>query len=367
MVEAAEQTEQTTEAIEIEGPRYFTRELSQIQYIERVLDQARREAHPLLERVEFVGFSGSNLDEFLSIHFAGLLGKVEDGSREITPDGHTQTEQLRRVREALAVLMREQSRLFNEELLPELAAAGIHFRRYADLNESQRRHLRERFMSEVFPVCTPLAVDSAHPFPFISNMSLNLGVLLWDAKDGTSFARIKVPNVLPRLVPIPNGRRPGREHAFVWLEDMIANNLDAFFPGVEVREVCLFRVVRDADIELQELEAADDLLEIVQAGVRRRRFGETVCVQLENEMPESMAGQLITRLDVFPEDVYVTGGPLGLRDLFDLLDLDRPDLKDPPLLPRTPAQIAAATDLFALIRRRDLMLHHVFVYFMPVF
>ncbi|MGD9891580.1 MAG: polyphosphate kinase 1 [Dehalococcoidia bacterium] len=349
------------------GPRYFTRELSLLQWCERTLDQARPAMHPLLERVKFLAFSDFNLDEFLSIHFADLLGKAEEGSRELTPDGLTQTEQIRRVRAALAAFMAEQRRVFDEELVPELAAGGIHFRRYADLTAAPRRRLHELFMSDVFPVCTPLAVDSAHPFPFISNMSINLGIVLWDAKDGTSFARIKVPNVLPRLMPTPNGRTSDRDIAFVWLEDVIANNLDAFFPGVEVREVCVFRIVRDADIELRQLEAADDLREEVQAGVRRRRFGETVCVQLEAPLPEAVAQQLITRLDVYPEDVYVTGGPLGMRDLFQLIDLDRPDLEDLPLIPRVPAQIAAATDLFALIRQRDLLLHHPYESFKPVY
>src|SRR5215212_3125796 len=200
MVRAAERA---AEASAEEGARYFTRELSQIQFDARVLEQTRPGAHPLLERLKFLAISDFVLDEFLSIHFAGLLGKVEDGSRELTPDGHTQTEQLRRVRKVLAKFMLAQRRVFDEEVAPELAAAGIHFRRYADLEGKQRRHLRDLFMSEVFPVCTPLAVDSAHPFPFISNMSLNLGVLLWDKRDGTSFARIKVPNVLPRLVRLP--------------------------------------------------------------------------------------------------------------------------------------------------------------------
>jgi polyphosphate kinase len=366
MVEAAERTVSLVEE-PAEGPRYFTRELSLLQWCERTLDQARPRKHPLLERVKFVAFSDYNLDEFLSIHFAGLLGKAEEGSRELTPDGHTQTEQVRRVREALATFMAEQRRVFNDELIPELVRAGIHFRTYTDLSAEQQRRLREIFISEIFPVCTPLAVDSAHPFPFISNMSLNLAVLLWDAKDGTSFARIKVPNVLPRLIRLTDGRPSERDISFVWLEDVIANNLDAFFPGVEVRAVHVFRVVRDADIELQQLEAVDDLREEVQAGVRRRRFGETVCVQLESPIPDAVAEELITRLDVYPEDVYITGGPLSLRDLFQLLDLDRPDLKDPPLIQRLPAQIAASTDLFTLIRQRDLLLHHPYESFKPVY
>jgi polyphosphate kinase len=348
-----------------DGPRYFTRELSLLRFHRRVLDQAHAGAHPLLERVKFLAISDNNLDEFLSIHFSLLLGNVELGDTSLTPPGYTQTEQLNRVREALGPFMREQRRVFHEELVPALAAAGIHFRRYRDLTSAQQARLRERFLADVFPVCTPLAVDPAHPFPFISNLSLNLGVVLWDAREGQSFARIKVPSVLPRLLRAPPTGPADRDVVYVWLEDIMANNLDAFFPGVEVREVFLFRVVRDADLELQEIEATD-LRELVQAGVRRRRFGEAVCIQLERPMPEDIAQELITRLDVYPEDVYVVGGPLGLKDLFQVLELDRPDLKDPALVPRLPPPLVGAKDLFAVIRQRDILLHHPYESFTPV-
>src|SRR5262249_5809588 len=163
------------------------------------------EGAPLvLERLKFLAISDMMADEFLSIHFSGLVSRVEDGAGELTPDGHTQTEQLRRVREALGPMMCEQRPIFHQDLVPALAAAGIHFRRFTDLTAMQRARLQERFHAEVFPVCTPLAVDPAHPFPFISNLSLNLGVVLWDARDGRSFARIKVPSVLPRLMRVPD-------------------------------------------------------------------------------------------------------------------------------------------------------------------
>ncbi len=347
------------------GPRYFTRELSLLKFYQRVLDQARPGAHPLLERLKFLAISDSILDEFLTIHFSLLLGNVEMGETKLTPDGRTQTEQLRRVRDTLRPFMREQRRVFCDELVPELAAAGIHFRRYRELSAEQRSQLRAWFLAEVFPVCTPLAVDPAHPFPFISNLSLNLGIIVMDPKDGRSFARIKVPAVLPRLVRAPAGRAKGRDVSLVWLEDIMANNLDAFFPGVEVLDVSLFRVVRDADLELKELEATD-LRELVQTEVRRQRFGETVCLQLESALPEAIARELITRLDVYPEDVYVVGTPLGVRDLIQLMELDRPDLKDPSLAPRVPAVVAPSQDLFATMRAGDVLLHHPYEAFTPV-
>ena len=348
-----------------EAQRYFSRELSLLRFHERVLEQTRRGSHPLLERVKFLAISDSNLDEFLSIHYALLLDRVEAGDTSLTADGFTQTEQTHRVREAMARFMREQRRIFHDELVPDLAEAGVHFRAYRDLAPAKQRGLRGWFLSEVFPVCTPLAVDPAHPFPFISNFSLNLGVVLWDPQSDVSFARIKVPAVLPRLVRIDDGTADGREAEFVWLEDVIGNNLDAFFHGVDVRDVFRFRLLRDAEIEVPERQATD-LRVAVQAVVRRRRFGEAVCLQLEREMPPGVAPDLVRRLDVYPEDVYVAGPPLGLRDLEQLANLDRPDLKDPVLLPRLPAAVGGGEPLFEAIRRSDILLQHPYESFAAV-
>jgi len=347
-----------------EARRLFSRELSQLQFNERVLNQTRPGAHPLLERVKFLAISDANLDEFLSIHFSLLLDRVDMGDTTLAPDGHTPAEEARRVREALRRFMHEQRRVFHQELIPELDQAGVHVRAYRLLTPSQQAALRQWFLDDVFPVCTPLAVDPAHPFPFISNFSLNLGLML-RGEDGDSwFARIKVPTVLPRLVQAPETAE-GRDAAFVWLEDIMANNLDAFYPGVEVRDVFLFRLIRDAEMELTEIESAT-LRETVQAGIRRRRFGEAVCVQLEREIPDVAARELATRLDVYPDDLYVVGHPLGLKDLMQVMELDRPDLRDPVLLPRLPAAVTAPGDLFAAIRRQDILLHHPFESFAPV-
>ena len=348
-----------------EEQRYFSRELSMLQFHERVLNQTRRGAHPLLERLKFLAISDANLDEFLSMQFSLLLGNVEVGDTTLTPDGNTQTEQLRRVREALRRFMQEQRRIFHQELIPDLAEAGLHFCAYRDLTPAHQDELRQWFLNEVFPVCTPLAVDPAHPFPFISNMSLNLGVVLWEPHGDVSFARIKVPAVLPRLVRLSRATGDGREAVFVWLEDIMANNLDAFFPRVDVRDIFLFRLVRDAEMELREVGSAS-LRETVEAGIRQRRFGETVCVQLERPIPDMVAKELITRLDIYPEDVYVVGPPLGLKDLAHLADLDRPDLKDPVVLPRRPTVLIGAKDLFAVIRHGDILLQHPYESFSVV-
>lgn len=346
--------------------RFFSREMSWLQFNQRVLQQARGTADPLLERLKFLAISDSNLDEFLSIYVAGLLGKAEVKDSELTPDGLTQAQQARRVREGIAAFMHEQRRVLVEELMPELADAGISFARYRQLSATHQEQLRQWFLAEVFPVCTPLAIDPAHPFPFMSNLSVNLGVVLWDSERGRSYARIKAPTMLPRLVRVPDNAVDDADVTFVWLEDIMAHNLDAFFPGVEVRDVCRFRVVRDTELGPADPDTLD-LRSTVQAGVRRRRFGRPVCVQLESPHIKATADEWIRRLDVHPEDVYVTAGPLGLRDLAQVLDqLDRPELRDAPLIPRLPAPLAASRDLFAAIRERDLLLHHPFESFQVV-
>ena len=342
------------------APRYFSRELSLLDFHRRVLEQTAPGAHPLLERAKFLAISDSNLDEFLSIHFSLLLGRIEMGERFVSAGGHNPSEYLRRVRDALRSFMRDQRTVLNQQLEPEMAAQGIHFRDTARLSPGQQRLLRQWFLREVFPICTPLAVDPAHPFPFISNLSLNLGVVLNDHGTGESFARIKVPAALRRLVPVPEAE----ETTFVWLEDVMAANVDLFFPGVEVRHVSRFRVIRHADLELQAQEALD-LRELVEAGVRERRFGEAVCVQLEADMPTSLRQVLVERLDVYPEDVYVVGGRLGLTGLFQLGDLSLPDLLDPPLRPRIYAPLAGS-DIFAAIRSRDFLLYHPYDSFAAV-
>ena len=205
-------------------------EASLLHFHGRVLRQTRSGAHPLLERIKFLAISDTNLDEFLSIHFSLLLDRVEAGDVEPTPEGFSQIEHLARMRDATRAFMREQRRILADELVPDLHESGIRLLRYQSLPERTRATLRQWFMAEVLPVCTPLAVDPAHPFPFISNFSLNIGVMLWDERNGASFARIKVPSVLPRLIRVaPEDGESGE--SFIWLEDRERSSLDAFFPG----------------------------------------------------------------------------------------------------------------------------------------
>ncbi|NWF80918.1 MAG: polyphosphate kinase 1 [Chloroflexi bacterium] len=353
-------------------PSYLNRELSWIEFNRRVFDEARDPRNPLLERVKFLAIFASNLDEFFMIRVSGIKQQISAGVRKRSPDGLTPTEQLAAVRRTLLPLLEEERRLLIDDLLPDLRAHGIHLYNYRELNRQQREWLDDYFKRHIFPVLTPLAFDSSRPFPFISNLSLNLAVVIQDREKGELFARVKVPEVLPRLVPLPPelcdapGDLPLRRQAcFVWLEQVIAAHLNTLFPGVAVMESYPFRVIRNADMEIEEDEA-DDLLQTIEQGVRRRRFGEVVRLSVDISMPERIAQLLLTNLKISTTDLYTVRGPLGLADLMSLLRLDRPDLKDPPHVPVLPAALRDGADLFEVIRQGDVLLHHPYHSFSPV-
>ncbi|MCS6800969.1 MAG: polyphosphate kinase 1 [Chloroflexota bacterium] len=340
--------------------RYFNRELSWLQFDERVLHEAVRERHPLLERVKFVAISDTNLDEFMMVRVSGLLEQVRAGVTERSPDGLTPEEQLALIRPAILSLMQAQRACLRDILLPALEAEQIRLTTLDQLSPATRADLDRYFDQEVFPVCTPLGFDPGHPFPFISNLSVSLAVVLEDPEGTRRFARVKIPTVLPRLIQAPGER----ETTFIWLDDLIIANLNKLFPGMTIREVHTFRVIRDADIQIQDLEAGD-LLESVQAGLERRRFGSVVALQINPSLPDYLRTLLIEKLPVDPADIYVVDGPLGLGALMELTRINRPDLKDPPFHPRVPA-LLRESDIFSVIRDHDVLLHHPFDSFDPV-
>ncbi len=370
-----EQTE-TVAPVNLDDPRlYLNRELSMLEFFWRVLDEARDPTNPLLERVKFLAIVGSNLDEFFMVRVAGLRQQVEAGVVEISPDGLTPAEQLAAIRKAALRLMQESRQCWRDSLWPSLTEAGIQILDYADLNASQKARVDEYFDETVFPVLTPLAFDPGRPFPHISNLSLNLAVLIQDRHKLEHFARLKVPNTLPRLVPIKRSsggkRKDGTvpySHYFVWLEQVIAAHLDRLFPGMQIVEAHPFHVTRDADIVIQELEAAD-LLETMERGVRQRRFGSVVRVKINPTMPPHLQDLLVENLDMDRRDIYVVDGPLGLSDLRHLYAIDRYDLKDPPFAPALPRPLNGKRfdgDLFGAIRNGDILLHHPYDSFKPV-
>jgi polyphosphate kinase len=353
---------------------YLNRELSQLEFFRRVLEEAKDASHPLLERVKFLAIVGSNLDEFFMVRVAGLKQQIAAGVVELSLDGLTPAEQLAAIRKAVSKLLAEARDCYQDDLLPTLAAAGIHILGYPDLDHRQQAYVKKYFTQVIFPVLTPLAFDPGRPFPHISNLSLNLAVLIRDPAGKERFARVKVPGTLPRLVPLRRSsggvRKDGiapRSHYFVWLEQVIAAHLEALFPGMEILAAHPFRVVRDADILIQELEAYD-LLETMEESVRRRRFGSVVQLAVNKSTPVDIRDILRENLEVERRDIYTIDGPLGLSDLMGLTPIDRYDLKDPPFVPATPAILNHDhdQDMFVAIRHDDIILHHPYDSFAPV-
>jgi polyphosphate kinase len=345
------------------APPLFNRELSQIEFYRRVLEEAHDETQPLLERLKFLSIFSENLDEFFMIRVSGLQETLAEQVTELSPDGMGAVEQLREIRARLLPLFAEHSRCLREEVLPQLAAQGIELVEYGTLSLPERQALREFFKKKVFPVLTPQAVDQGHPFPYISNLSLNLGLTVeplpelgitrsLTGKVEPRFARVKVPPLVPRLVPV------GRSGAkFVLLEQVIAANVGQLFPRMQVSQCHVFRVTRDADVEIREDEA-NDLLRMMEQTLRRRRFGTPVRLEVAAGMPEEMRRYIASELELTEEDVYVCEGPLAARDLAGLRELERPDLKDAPFKPKVPAVFRGAPSYFDVIRGRDVLLHH---------
>jgi polyphosphate kinase len=334
--------------------RFLNRELSLIEFFRQVLDEARDERNPLLERLRFLTIFSSIVDEFFMVRVSGLKEEVEQGYVHPSPDGLTAAEQLEEIRNRLEPMIAEQMQGLREEVLPQLEQQGIVVASYDSLSRVERDRADEYFVQHVFPVLTPLAVDPAHPFPYISGLSLNFGIMVKAAgsdDEKGSFVRLKVPPVLPGLIQVFD------EPKFTPLSDVIAANLGSLFPGMSVIRAHTFRVTRDADIDIREDEA-EDLLRALQKGLRKRRFGSPVRLEIEAGMPDEMAAYLMESIGVEPHDVYVTDGPLNLQDYAKLCDQDRPDLKYPPLRLIVPAALKEQKSIFDAIKRRDVMLHH---------
>lgn len=336
---------------------YINRELSWVEFNRRVFDEARDPRHPLLERVRFLSIFDTNLDEFIMIRLAGLKDQSVAQVTTLSPDGRTSTQQLEVLRKELAPLAQEARRFWRNELIPALAAEHIFMLDYEQLDAKQRLAIQIYFENEIFPVLTPLAVDSGHPFPHISNRSLNLAVMITDVLHGERPARVKVPPSLPRLISVPLADRQGKNRAFVWIEQVIAAHLSMLFPGFDIWESYPFRVLRDADIELRE-DDSSDLLETIEQGLRERRFGSVVDLAVNPSMPQRIRKLLLKNLELEAGDLSVIDGPLGMGDLLELYKIERPDLKYPSFVPRIPPEVRKGQDIFAAIRQQDLLLHH---------
>lgn len=341
---------------------FFNRELSLLAFHSRVLEEALDASNPLLERLKFVSIFSSNLDEFFMIRVSGLKEEQEQGVTDVSADGTSPGEQLGQIRQQVLKLVAEQARVLREEILPQLQAAGVQFVPYDSLSRHEQHDLKDYFMEKVFPILTPLAVDPSHPFPYISPLSVNIGLMVEAPKEmkllgrgktlQSRFVRIKVPSSVPRLVPIGvSGAR------FVLLDDIIEANIGELFPGMNPGSCHRFRVTRDADIEIRE-EEAEDLLSVIQKELRQRRFGTPVRLEISPSMPKEMTEYLVESLGLESQDVYVFDGPLNVQDLMTLYDVNRPDLKDAPFTASTPEWCDSYPTIFDAIKERDRLLHH---------
>lgn len=354
-----------------ESSIFFNRELSWIEFNRRVLDQALDESIPLLERLKFLSIFSTNLDEFFMIRVSGLKEQVEEGIEELAPDGLSPAEQLREIYKRLRPMLKKQTACLRESVLPGLEAAGVTIESYKKLAANERKRLDKYFRDNLFPILTPQSVDSSHPFPYISNLSLNLGLFIEPDRHFTQdklkhlfrqkrFARIKLPPSVPRLVPI--NQKQGR---FALLEEIIAANVHHLFPNMKATEGHLFRVTRDADIELREEEAVD-LLRSLERELQRRRFRFAVRLEVSSSMPEKMLKLLTEGVGLIDEDVYPIEGFVDIPDLMQLYGLERAALKDKPIPLVHIAAFQNKKSIFDVVKRHDVLLHHPYTAYSAV-
>ncbi len=339
----------------------INRELSWVEFNRRVLEEAMDPRHPLLERLKFLAIFSSNLDEFFMIRVSGLKEALDAGITETSPDGMTAVEQLKEISVRLRPMLEAQMKCLKADVLPKLASEGIAIRPYDELKRREKKIANDYFLENVFPILTPQAVDPGHPFPYISNLSLNLGVMVSPHKKqsdghgdpkGARFARIKLPPMVPRLIPVDE-----KKTSFTFLGSLISANISALFPNMKTGHCFLFRVTRDADHDIKEDEASD-LLRTMQQHVQQLRFGDAVRLEVSAQMPKEMVSYLTDALELTGDDVYVVDGPFNLPDLMQLYNLDRPDLKDRPLQAATPVSLRKNENPFEAIKRQDVVLHH---------
>lgn len=368
----------TPEPINFSDPQYyFNRELSWLEFNRRVLSEALDSRTPLLERLKFLAIFSTNLDEFFMVRVAGLKRQAEVHVDKLTFDGRTPQQQLNEIHYSLLPMVSEQHQVFEKTLKPELVKQGIYLLNYIDLTQEQRTYLQRYFEEQIFPVLTPLAIDRSHPFPYLSNLSLNLAVVLKNPETKEELlARVKVPQLLPRFVPLPkNLQIQKNSQPSVWtgiaLEQVIAHNLESLFPGMDIQEYHPFRITRDADLSVQEDEG-DDLLLVVEQELRKRRVGGSVVrLEINPTIPSELKARLIEALELESEDVYTVEGLLNLKDLMSFMALPLPQLKDMPWTSVQPRWLRESKDvinpnsnddpekdIFATVRQKDVMVHH---------
>ncbi|MBT8377805.1 MAG: polyphosphate kinase 1 [Ignavibacteria bacterium] len=352
---------------------FFNRDLSWVEFNRRVMEEAMNSELPLLEKIKFISIFFSNLDEFYMIRVSGLKEQVAANILEPTIDGLTPLEQIQKIDLAVKPLVKQLSDCWVNEISPELKKNNIFLFRFNELNPDEQKKLRDYFQKEIYPILTPLAFDPGRPFPYISNLSLSLAVLIRNPKGESHFARVKVPSTLPRLLQIDDIIDPDKkvltngsfQAKFIWMGDFIEANLSMLFSGMEVVEAHIFRITRDTDIEVQEDEA-DDLLSVIEENIRQRRFGQVIRLEVESAMPDYMLETLIENLRITPNDVHIADGPIGLSDVMELYKLPVHQLKEKPFYPVLPKTFETDEDIFTIIKQKDILLHHPYHSFTPV-
>lgn len=353
----------------------FNRDLMQLEFFRRLLEEAADKSVPLLERLKFLAVFSSNLDEFFMVRVSGLKEMLEADELEPMPGELSPADQLRVIRERVLPMVEEQSRLLRDEVIPGLKEAGVVITQYASLTKAEKKRLSEYFMKNVFLMLTPQAVDPAHPFPYMSNLSLNIGLTAERhadhahtgalisaeyAAEDVRFVRIKVPPLCPRLVPVKEG-----EHKFVLMEELIEANIHHLFVSAQLSKGYMFRVTRDADVEIREDKAAD-LLGLIRESLRERRFGLPVRLEVSSQMPQEMVEYLVKSMGISHDDVYVIDSVLSAGSLMELYDLDRPDLRDRPIQMTVPPPLRRKISPFDALKKQDVLLHHPYTSYTTV-
>ena len=351
---------------------YFNREMSWLEFNRRVLDEALNPELPLLDKIKFISIFFSNLDEFYMIRVSGLKEQIRANVIEASIDGLSPYEQLSYIEKEVRPMLNRILEFWKNEITPELNENNVYITSIDKLNEKEKEHLTNYFNKEIYPVLTPLAFDPGRPFPYISNLSLSFAILVKKKNGEKHFARVKVPSILPRLLRIENIIDPKKKKTngtfiakYIWLEDLIKHNLHQLFRGVEILNAHTFRITRNTDLEIQEDEA-DDLLEVIEENIKQRKFGSVVRLEVDKNMPEFMIDTLTENLEISNKDIHVFDGPLGLSSVIKLYELPLHHLKEDLFHPVTPHMFEEEENIFSLIRKKDVLLHHPYDSFSPV-
>lgn len=350
---------------------YFNRDLSWLEFNNKVMEEALNPELPLLERIKFISIFFSNLDEFYMIRVSGLKEQIRAKVFDTTIDGLTPIEAIRKIEKVVKPTLKKIYKYWTKKIIPELNENNIHILNFNELNEEEKTSLNKYFKQEIYPVLTPLAFDPGRPFPYISNLSLSFAILVKKPNGENHFARVKIPTILPRLLRIEKIVKPNKKSKdsstakYIWLDDLIKQNLSSLFPGLDVMEAYRFRITRNTDLEIQEDEA-DDLLELIEENVKQRKFGSVVRLEIEKEMPEFMIDTLVENLEISQEDIQVIDGPLGLSSIMSLAELPMPHLKEKPFHPVIPHIFEEEESIFSQIKSNEFILHHPYESFNPV-